>query len=247
MSGDQPDARVELVPNDVRQRLALALDFDDLVAALRVARALRPWFGVAKVGFELYSAVGPDAVSTMTNLGYSVFADVKLHDIPTTVHRAARIFGALGATYLNLHTAGGEAMVRAGVEGFTDGARAAGLPDPVAVGTTVLTSEPEATVELLRARVDVAVAAGCGGVVCAAPDLPLVRQVAPQLQTIVPGIRPEGTAVDDQSRVATPTEAVRAGADLLVIGRAVTRSDDPVAAADAVCREVLAAVSESAR
>src|SRR3954471_16037136 len=94
-------------PDAVRDRLALALDVDDLVVALRLARDLAPWFGTAKVGLELFSAVGPDAVSALTDLGYDVFCDLKLHDIPTTVSKAARVLGSLGAGYLTLHASGG--------------------------------------------------------------------------------------------------------------------------------------------
>ena len=116
----------------MRARLAVALDVDDPVAALRLARELQPWFGVAKVGLELYSAAGPDIVGGLTDLGLDVFCDLKLHDIPTTVGRAARVIGALGARYLNFHAQGGVAMLTAGVDGFLAGAAEAGLDAPVA-------------------------------------------------------------------------------------------------------------------
>ncbi|MBA2280356.1 MAG: orotidine 5'-phosphate decarboxylase, partial [Acidimicrobiia bacterium] len=123
----------------VRDRIAIALDVDDLVAAVRLAKQVREHVGVAKVGLELYSAVGPDAIVAMLDLGFDVFADIKLHDIPTTVDRAAAVFGSLGVRYLNFHAAGGEAMLRAGVEGLLAGAERAGLPAPVALAVTVLT------------------------------------------------------------------------------------------------------------
>ena len=115
------------VPAEVRASLALALDVDDLVEATRLARDLQPWFGVAKVGLELYSTVGPDAIGAMLDRGYQVFADIKLHDIPTTVGRAARVFGSLGVSYLTVHAHGGAAMLRAAVEGMHEGAVRAGL------------------------------------------------------------------------------------------------------------------------
>jgi orotidine-5'-phosphate decarboxylase len=239
MAGDVP------APVDVAPRLALALDTDDLVDALRVARHLTPWFGVAKVGLELYSAAGPDAVSSLSALGYRVFVDLKLHDIPTTVRKAARVVGALGAGYLTMHTAGGRAMLAAGIEGLADGAAAAGLTAPVALGVTVLTSDADAPPSLLTERVNIAVAAGCGGVVCAARDLTVVRAVGPALQTVVPGIRPAGAGLDDQQRAATPADAIAAGADLLVIGRAVTAAADPEAAAASVADEVAGAVAST--
>lgn len=223
------------------ERLALALDTDDLVAALRLARTLAPWFGTAKVGLELYSAAGPDAIASLGDLGYEVFVDLKMFDIPTTVHRAARVVGSLGGRYLTLHSAGGVPMLGAGVDGLAEGASRAGLKPPLALAVTVLTSEPDAPAQLLDQRVAAAVAARCGGVVCAATDLAVVRAAGPGLRTVVPGIRPAGGAVDDQRRIATPGAAVDAGADVLVIGRAVTGSADPVAAAAAIAAEVVAA------
>jgi orotidine-5'-phosphate decarboxylase len=221
----------EGAPEDVRRRLALALDFDDLIPALRLARELAPWFGTMKVGLELYSAAGPEAITSLVDVGVDVFADFKLHDIPNTVGRAARVAGALGARYLTLHTAGGSAMVRAGVEGFREGAAGAEAAEPVPLGVTVLTSEPEATSHVLHQRVTIGLEGGCTGFVCAAPDIATVRTLAPRAYLATPGIRPEGAPADDQGRIATPRNAIAAGADLLVIGRPITRAADPAAAA----------------
>ena len=211
-------------PDEVRARLALALDVDDLIPALRLARELRPWFGTMKVGLELYSAAGPEAITTLVDLGVDVFCDLKLHDIPNTVHRAARVVGALGARYLTVHTAGGVPMVRAGVEGFREGAAGAEGAEPTTLGVTVLTSEPEVTAHLLHQRVGVGLDGGCQGFVCSALDIAAVRQLAPSALLVTPGIRPEGAPAEDQARVA----------DLLVVGRPVTQAEDPVAAARAL-------------
>ena len=223
-----------------REHLALALDLDDLVAAIRMARPLAAYFSVAKVGLELFSAAGPESVAALTRAGFRVFLDLKLHDIPTTVRRSARVLGALGVSYATVHTCGGLAMVEAATVGMADGAASAGLPPPCVLGVTVLTSDPEASPDELARRTAVAANGGCGGVVCAASDLGVVSAAAPRLLKVVPGIRPSQVAVDDQARVATPAEAVRAGADLLVIGRAVTASADPEAAARSVVEEVAA-------
>jgi len=225
-------------PPEVRARLALALDVDDLVEALRLVRVLRPWFGVAKVGLELYSSAGPDAIGAVANEGLDVFADLKFLDIPTTVEKAARVVGTLGARYLTVHTRGGVEHLAAGVEGMAAGAGAVGLPDPVVLGVTVLTSE-SADPAALAERLGVAVRAGAGGVVCAASDLGEASRLAPGLVRVVPGIRPAGVEAHDQARPATPAAAAAAGADLLVIGRAVTRAPDPVAAAVAVAAELV--------
>jgi orotidine-5'-phosphate decarboxylase len=231
-------AGAEGVPEDVRRRLALALDVDDLVVAQRLARRLAPWFGVAKVGLELYSAAGPEAVSAMRDLGFDVFCDLKLHDIPTTVGRASRVLGTLGVRYLTIHASGGAAMLRAGVDGLATGAAEVGHAEPVALGVTVLTSEPEATAHALHQRVTAGLEAGCGGFVCAVTDIGTVRRLAPSAVLVTPGIRPAGASADDQGRVATPARAFADGADLLVVGRPVTRAADPVAAA----RELVASV-----
>jgi orotidine-5'-phosphate decarboxylase len=223
---------------EVREHLALALDVDDLVAALRLARDLKPYFGVAKVGLELYSAVGPDAIGSLADLGYEVFLDLKLHDIPTTVEKAARVLGALGAGYLTLHAHGGVPMLRAGVTGLAEGAADAGLPEPTALAVTVLTSDADAPPHIVPKRVMVAAEAGCGGIVCAAPDLRDVREYAPRLRRVVPGIRPAGADTHDQRRTATPKEALDEGADLLVIGRPITLADDPPAAAEALVADL---------
>ena len=224
----------------IRDRLAIALDVDDLVEARRLVRDVAPYFGVAKVGLELFSAVGPDAVSQLIELGMKVFLDVKLHDIPTTVGNAARVIGSLGASYLTLHAFGGVPMLRAGVDGFQEGAARAGLLSPVALAVTILTSDDGAPPHILAKRVQAAVEAGCGGLVCAASDVREAKQLAPRLVAVVPGIRPLGSATHDQARAATPQAALDCGADLLVIGRAVTGASDRVAAAAALVAGITA-------
>jgi orotidine-5'-phosphate decarboxylase len=219
-------------------RLAIALDLDDADAALALARSVRPYFSVAKVGLELFSAAGPRIVDELRAAGFSVFVDLKLHDIPTTVERAARVLGSLGAEFATVHAAGGVEMVRAAVTGFGEGAASAELPAPTVLGVTVLTSDTEAPPELLLQRVEVLLAARAGGLVCAAGDLLVIGQVAPDLVAVVPGIRPAGAGHDDQARAATPAAAVENGADVLVIGRPVSRADDPHAAAAAIAGEV---------
>ena len=226
---------------EARDRLALALDVDDLVAALRLARRLQPWFGTVKVGLELFTAAGPDAVASMLNAGFRVFLDLKLHDIPTTVRRSARVAGAFGASYLTLHAHGGSVMLRAGVDGLAEGAAAAGLPTPEAIAVTILTSDAGAPAHILGRRVVTAVEGGCSGLVLAATDVREAKELAPRMIAVVPGIRLAQGERHDQTRAATPQEALAAGADLLVVGRAVTAADDPAAAAAALAETVTAA------
>jgi orotidine-5'-phosphate decarboxylase len=225
----------------VRDRLALALDTDDLVDALRLARELEPWFGVAKVGLELFSATGPEAVTALVERGWRVFLDLKLHDIPTTIRKTSQVIGGLGASYLTLHAHGGVEMLRAGVEGLAAGADGAGLPAPAAVAVTVLTSDFGAPPHILGKRVAAAIEGGCRGIVCAASDVREAKQLAPRLLAVVPGIRLPGTEAHDQARAATPDSAIGAGADLLVVGRTVTRAADRVKAAAAVAEAVAGA------
>ena len=227
--------------DDVRQHLALALDVDDLDTARAMAGELAPWIGVAKVGLELFSAAGPAAISALRADGFRVFVDAKLHDIPTTVGRAARVLGRLGIAYLNLHASGGEAMLAAGVLGMRDGAADANVEAPTPIAVTVLTSDPDASA--FDARLRGAIDAGCGGVVCSVRELARVRAVAPNFVTIVPGVRMAGSGDDDQARIGTPAAVAAAGADLLVVGRTVTAAVDPRAAAQRLHDEVAAALT----
>ncbi len=235
----EPD-RVSSVPfARARARIALALDVATLDEAVSLARRIHPYVATVKIGLELYLAEGPKSVEALLEEGFEVFLDLKLHDIPTTVERSARVIGALGARYLTVHTLGGVAMVRAAVSGALAGAAGAGHEPPVVAGVTVLTSDLVAAPETLAERVRVAIEGGCGAVVCAAPDLSTVRPIAPGLRFIVPGIRPEGSAPDDQARMTTPAKARSEGADLLVIGRPITRASDPEGVALSIVRSLM--------
>jgi orotidine-5'-phosphate decarboxylase len=226
---------------DIRERLALALDVGGPGDAEAMARRLAPWFGIAKVGLELYAETGPEIFERLRGLGLSIFADLKLYDIPTTVERAARAIGRRGVDFLNFAAAGGAAMLEAGVAGLAEGARDAGHQAPVALAVTVLTSDRD--VSAFNDRLDRAVAAGCGGVVCSAHEIATVKSRAPGLATMVPGIRLAGGSRHDQARVATPADALTRGATWLVVGRAVTAADDPEAAAESVTRDAATALA----
>jgi len=226
---------------DVRHRLALVLDVPDLGAAERLVCDLRPWFGIAKVGLELYSAAGPDAITRLRGLDMSVFADLKLHDIPTQVGRAARVLGGLGVGYLNFHAAGGVAMLHAAVQGLKEGANESGHAEPMALAVTVLTSDDDTSA--FDARLGAAVDAGCDGVVCSVHEVARVKATRSDLLAVVPGIRLRDGDVHDQRRVGTPEAAAAVGADVLVVGRAVTAAPDPPRAAEAVYRAVSRSVS----
>lgn len=222
-----------------REHLALALDVGDLDDALAIAERVQPWFGIAKVGLELYAEAGPLAFQVLQDKGFRVFADMKIYDIPNTLGRAARVFGRHGVAFLNFPAAVGEESLRAAVDGYRDGARDAGHPEPTALAVTVLTSDPDTST--LDARMQLARDVGCDGVVCAGTDVSRARELA--LRTMVPGIRPRGVDANDQARVDTPGDAIARGADWLVIGRAVTAAVDPEKAAEAITRDVAAALT----
>ena len=229
----------EGAPDEVRRRLCLALATDDLVEARRLARELAPWFGTVKVGLELFASAGPNAVVAMQELGFDVFVDLKLHDIPSTVNATARVLGSLGVSYVTFHAHGGVDMLRAGVDGLCEGAAAAGAPPPCALAVTVLTSDDTAPPHILPKRIETAVDGGCDGLVCAVADVAEARAMVPKLFVVTTGIRAPGSERHDQRRTATPGEAFAAGADLLVLGRAVTEGTDPAETAAALIDDAL--------
>ena len=227
------------VPEELRNKLCVALDVDDLVEAVRLAKSLSPWFGAAKIGLELFSAAGTDAIGTLIGMGYDVFLDLKMYDIPTTVEKSSRVLGALGVMYCTYHAQGGVDVLKAGAEGLRTGASNAGLEEPKPLAITVLTSDADAPEHIMPKRVMTAVEAGMAGLVCGAGDVKDAKSYAPRLMAVTPGIRPEGADSHDQKKVATPKAALDAGSDLLVIGRAVTLAEDKPAAAEAIVNSCL--------
>lgn len=212
-------------------RLIFPLDVETLEQALPLVERLRGSVGIFKVGLELFSAAGPEAVRAIRAAsGAGVFLDVKLHDIPATVEGAARVLRKVGPAMLTVHASGGKAMLEAAV-------RAAG-PDVLVLGVTRLTSL-EASVDEVCELARVAREAGCGGVVCSGAEAAAVRQaVGPGLRIVCPGVRPAGGDRGDQARVVTPESAIQAGADYLVCGRPIRDAADPVAAANAIADEI---------
>ena len=227
------------VPLEIKSRLALALDVDDLIDARRLAGSLFDFFGTVKVGLELYTASGPDSVGVFTEAGFNVFCDLKLHDIPTTVHKAARVVGSVGARWVTAHASGGEEMLKAAVDGLREGAESVGLPTPGVLGVTVLTSDTVKNEETIVSRCETALKAGCEGIICAAPDLEATSRFSDKLIRVVPGLRLPGGDSHDQARVATPMEAISGGADILVIGRMVTEAENPIDASEELVSELL--------
>jgi orotidine-5'-phosphate decarboxylase len=218
--------------------LVVALDRSELEAAEDLARALADVAGVLKVGLQLFVANGPEAVDRIRPHG-PVFLDLKLHDIPATVARASREAGRLGPTILTVHALGGEPMVRAAVDGAAEGARDRGFEAPRIVAVTVLSSVGGESLASPASLAFEAVEAGASGVVVSGDDVKEVRDVlGPEPLIVVPGVRPGGARSNDHVRVLTPREAIKSGADYIVVGRPVTDASDPASVARGILAEV---------
>lgn len=227
-----------------------ALDTTDVAKALAWAKAVKPFVGGLKIGLEFFNANGPQGVSAVADLGLPVFADLKLHDIPNTVAGGIRAVLPLGVAIVNVHAAGGPAMMRAAA----DAAETAGANRPKVIGVTMLTSLDQSDLQatgvtgtssdhVLRLA-SLAKASGLDGVVCAAHEIEMLRrELGRDFMLVVPGIRPAGAALADQKRVMTPKEAHTLGADILVVGRPITEAADPAAAARAIRDELFSAAT----
>jgi orotidine-5'-phosphate decarboxylase len=211
------------------------------MTALEMGRALKGQVGWVKVGMTLFYAEGPSVVHALADLGFDVFVDLKVHDIPHQAEGAARSLATLGAGMLTVHAAGGETMVRAAVDGAREGASDAGVTPPKVIAVTVLTSTDDATLARLGVarsaaeQVDllggVAREAGADGVVCSPLEAARMRDLwGAEALVVTPGVRPAGSDAGDQARVLTPAEALARGASHLVIGRPITGADDPIEA-----------------
>ena len=217
--------------------VAVALDAPDIDVAAHWATLVTPYVSTVKIGLELYLRYGPAVVATVRGgSGVQVFLDLKLHDIPNTVAGAARAVAKLRPEILTVHAAGGVEMIKAAV---------AAAPGTIVAGVTLLTSMGDKDLaelgldgpvsDAVRRMAALAVGAGARGLVCSPQEVAAVRaEVGPDIMLITPGIRLAGAVSDDQARIATPEEALRAGADLLVVGRPITRAADPGAAAAAI-------------
>lgn len=232
-----------------QERIFCALDTTDVAKACELASALKSSVGGIKLGLEFFCANGADGFKRVADVGLPIFLDLKFHDIPNTVAGAIRAVSPLVPQILTIHTQGGPEMMRRAAETAAEEAEKHGLPKPLVVGVTILTSldaadlqqmavanAPEVQVPLLA---QLAQENGLDGIVCSPKEIELVRaSVAPGFKLVVPGIRPVGAAVGDQKRVMTPKDAVAAGADVLVIGRPITTASDPAAAARAIAESI---------
>ncbi|UPQ88783.1 orotidine-5'-phosphate decarboxylase [Vibrio sinaloensis] len=218
----------------IDQKVIVALDYDNQADALAFVDKIDPSSCRLKVGKEMFTLFGPDFVKQLHQRGFSVFLDLKFHDIPNTCSKAVRAAAELGVWMVNVHASGGERMMSASREILEP----YGKDRPLLIGVTVLTSMEQS--DLAGIGLDIAPQeqvirlasltknSGLDGVVCSAQEASMLKnELGKQFKLVTPGIRPAGAAVGDQKRIMTPVDAIQAGSDYLVIGRPITQADDP--------------------
>ena len=236
-----------------KERLIFALDVDDLSTAKNWVEKLHDNVGVFKIGKQLFTRCGPEVVEMVKNCGGEVFLDLKYHDIPNTVAKAAVEACKLGVTMFNVHALGGAQMMRKTVEEVDNYCASSGTNRPLMLAVTILTSSTEETlceigigrpiIEMVPRLARLAKDAGFDGVVASPKEAALIRSVCGDNFAIVtPGVRPAFAALDDQKRVMTPADAIAAGATFLVIGRPISAANDPLAAAGKILVEIESAL-----
>jgi orotidine-5'-phosphate decarboxylase len=235
----------------VTNPIIVALDVPSAAEAVKLARDLAPYIGAVKIGSELFTTAGPEIVRQIRGFGAQVFLDLKYHDIPNTVSKAVTAAVALDVQMVTIHTSGGLEMMRMAEQSTQDAAGRIGRTAPLVLGVTVLTSlENEALSEIgfepnvgkqVERLANLAVKAGLRGLVCSPLEVTDLRQFLPEnFQLVTPGIRPAGSKSDDQKRTLSPSEAMKLGANWIVIGRPIYGASDPVAKA----KEIFASLKE---
>ena len=229
----------------MKNPIIAALDVPDAESALKLAKAIAPAVGAFKIGKELFVSAGPDIVKRVRDTGASVFLDLKFHDIPNTVAKAVASATRLDVQMLTVHACGGSTMLERALKGANEAAEQTGNEAPLILGVTVLTSMDESDLHEVSVNktpesqvihlAQMATGAGLKGLVCSPKEIAPLREVLPpEVQLVTPGIRPVGSEAGDQKRVMSPTEAIEAGADWLVIGRPIYAADNPREAAESI-------------
>ena len=231
------------------ERIFIPIDTPDLDRALKIATTLKDLVGGVKIGKEFFTALGPEGVARVTELGMPLFADLKFHDIPNTVAGAVRSAVHLKPIILNVHAQGGRTMLEAACDAAAEEAAKIGIPVPLLLGVTVLTSlddddlsdigVSDSTLDQVKRLAALSQECGLDGVVCSAAEIVALRDTCdPDFKLLTPGIRPTWAAAGDQKRIVTPGEAIKRGADFLVIGRPIYGADDPAEAAKKIAAEI---------
>lgn len=234
-----------------RERIILALDVPTSEEALNLVKELKDYVGAFKVGMQLYNSSGPDIVKAIHELGGKVFVDLKFHDIPNTVAEAGKVMTRLGCYMFNVHAAGGREMMKKLAEEVENEAKSLGITPPITLAVTVLTSisqkELEQDMLITGMKVEdvalkwavMAKESGIKGVVCSPHEIIAIRKACgPDFKIVTPGIRPLWSEKNDQKRITTPKEALELGADYMVIGRPITKADQPREAAEKIIKEL---------
>ena len=236
-----------------KQRLIFALDVDELATAEKWVSELHENVGLFKIGKQLFTKCGPQVVQMVQERGGEVFLDLKYHDIPNTVAKAAVEACKLGVKMFNVHALGGQEMMQKTVEEVDAWCAATGKPRPIMLAVTILTSSTEETLrgvgidrpvnEMVPRLAKLAKDAGFDGVVASPKEAALIRAACGEdFQIVTPGVRPSFAALDDQKRVTTPADAIAAGATALVIGRPISAAAEPLKAAGLILEEIAAAL-----
>lgn len=233
-------------------RLIVALDYPDAAQASALVEQLQGIPCYMKVGMQLFYAAGPDFVRDLKARGYSVFLDLKMHDIPNTVKGGAESITRLGVDMFNVHAAGGTQMMQAAYEGMTQALRNDGsLSKPIIIAVTQLTSTSQSVLneeigveghiqDAVVRYAKLAATAGLDGVVASAQEVPSIGEACgKEFITVTPGIRPAGSHIGDQSRVLTPGEAIQQGSHYIVVGRPITSASNPREAAEQIIKEMM--------
>jgi len=239
-----------MINENIRKKLVLALDVEDIVEAKKLVDELSPYIGTFKVGLQLFCGYGLEIVNYIKEKNSDFFLDVKLHDIPNTVEKASYNVIKNGANFFNVHATGGIEMMKAAKRGATLAAEKYGKKKPLVLAVTVLTSISQETLsnELSNTKTvedfviqlaKNAKLAGLDGVVASAKELSAIkRELGDDFIVLTPGIRPAWSATNDQQRIATPSSAIKDGADFIVLGRAVTAADDKIEAIKKIYEEI---------
>jgi len=231
----------------IDSKIVVALDYQEANQAFTLVNQLDPKLCKLKVGKELFTSAGPSFVEQLVTKQFDVFLDLKFHDIPNTVSKACEAATKLGVWMLNVHASGGSAMMQAALEGVDKGN--SDVHSPYLIAVTVLTSMNQTALNEIGIENSVeqhvlklaklTEQSGLHGVVCSAQEATLLRQhISKDFLLVTPGIRPAFASVDDQSRILTPSQALAAGANYLVIGRPITQAKDPLAALSLILQEI---------
>lgn len=239
-----------MLKNEIKEKIVLALDVETIEEAKELVDKLSPYTGTFKVGLQLFMGYGLEIVNYILSKNSNFFLDVKLHDIPNTVQKASENIILRGANFFNIHCTGGVEMMKAARIGADKIAQQLNKKPPIILGVTMLTSisqnvldnefEVNKNVSEFAIRLaKLAKEAGLDGVVASAVEVENIKkELGPDFKVLCPGIRPKWSLTDDQKRIATPSEAIKRGADYIVIGRAVTKRENPIEAMEKIYKEI---------